>query len=116
MTWFIIFVTGFIAGVAFSVYKGKIIDTNPSMVASQSESNTGGQAILELEAKVAANPDDFASWIQLGHLYYDSDQPEKAIAAYTKSLELHSGDANLLTDLGVMYRRTKQPEKAIELL
>ena len=60
------------------------------------------------------HPENFENWIRLGHLYYDADQPEKAIAAYTKSLELHSGDANLLTDLGVMYRRTKQPEKAIE--
>jgi tetratricopeptide (TPR) repeat protein len=30
-------------------------------------------------------------------------------------MEFHTADANLLTDLGVMYRRTKQPEKAIEL-
>ncbi|MGB3225434.1 MAG: tetratricopeptide repeat protein, partial [Desulforhopalus sp.] len=60
-------------------------------------------------------PENFQSWVRLGHLYYDTDQPEKAIAAYNKSLELHSGDANLLTDLGVMYRRTEQPEKAIEL-
>ncbi len=115
LTWFIIFVAGFLAGVAFSVYKGKIIGTTSSVVESQSTNNAGGQAILDLEAEVAAHPDNFTNWVQLGHLYYDADQPEKAIAAYTKSLELHSGDANLLTDLGVMYRRTKQPEKAIEL-
>ncbi len=115
VTWFMIFVAGFLAGVAFTVYKGKIIGTTPATVESQSSNNTDGQAIVDLEAELAAHPDNFTNWIQLGHLYYDADQPEKAIAAYTKSLELHSGDANLLTDLGVMYRRTKQPEKAIEL-
>lgn len=114
LIWFIIFVAGFLAGVAFSVYKGKIIGTNPAAVESQAPNKSSGQAILELEAELAAHPDNFTNWIQLGHLYYDADQPEKAITAYTKSLELHSGDANLLTDLGVMYRRTKQPEKAIE--
>ena len=43
-----------------------------------------------------------------------TDQPDKAIEAYTRSLALHPGDANLLTDLGVMYRNTGQKEKAIE--
>ncbi len=114
--WFCIFVAGFLAGVAFSVYKGKTIGTAPPAVVQQQEhDHTNEQAILDLEAEAAAHPENFENWIQLGHLYYDADQPEKAIAAYTKSLELHAGDANLLTDLGVMYRRTKQPEKAIEL-
>lgn len=115
LTWFIIFIAGFLAGIAFTVYKGRIIGTSPSTVAPQAQNEAGNQALLDLEAEVAAHPDNFTNWIQLGHLYYDANQPEKAIAAYTKSLELHSGDANLLTDLGVMYRRTKQPEKAIEL-
>lgn len=118
VTWFIIFVAGFLAGVTFTVYKGKIIGSEPSTPAAvqpQTQNNADSQAIRDLEAEVAAHPDNFEIWIQLGHLYYDGDQPEKAIAAYTKSLELHSGDANLLTDLGVMYRRIEQPEKAIEL-
>ena len=116
VTWFIIFVAGFLAGVAFTVYKGKITGSAPSspVVQMQSQDNSNEQAIRDMEAEVTAHPDNFEAWIQLGHLYYDADQPEKAIAAYTKSLELHSGDANLLTDLGVMYRRAKQPEKAIE--
>ncbi len=117
VTYFIIFVFGFLSGIAFTVYKGSSPEATPSTttdVQSQSQTNETEQAILNLEAEVTANPENFESWIQLGHLYYDSNQPEKAISAYTKSLELHSGDANLLTDLGVMYRRTKQPEKAIE--
>ena len=43
-----------------------------------------------------------------------TDQPDKAIEAYTRSLALHPGDANLMTDLGVMYRNTGQKDKAIE--
>jgi tetratricopeptide (TPR) repeat protein len=121
VTYFIIFVFGFLSGIAFTVYKGSFLGSfpksAPSTVAdtqSPSQTDETKQAIINLEAAVTANPDNFESWLQLGHLYYDSNQPEKAISAYTKSLELHSGDANLLTDLGVMYRRTKQPEKAIE--
>lgn len=121
ITFIIIFVCGFLAGIAFTVYKGG----SPGSPGSPPTAITGGQpaaqndetqqAIIHLEAEVTANPENFQSWIRLGHLYYDSNQPEKAIAAYTKSMEFHTADANLLTDLGVMYRRTKQPEKAIEL-
>jgi cytochrome c-type biogenesis protein CcmH/NrfG len=118
ITYIIIFTCGFLAGIAFTVYKGGSPGSPPTAItggqpAAQNDATL--QAIINMEAEVTANPENFQSWIRLGHLYYDSNQPEKAIAAYTKSLEFHSGDANLLTDLGVMYRRTKQPEKAIEL-
>ncbi len=118
VTYFIIFICGFLAGIAFTVYKGGSPGSSPATVAGeqpQAQNEDTQQAIIHLEAEVTANPENFESWIRLGHLYYDSDQPEKAIAAYTKSMEFHTADANLLTDLGVMYRRTKQPEKAIEL-
>jgi cytochrome c-type biogenesis protein CcmH/NrfG len=61
--------------------------------------------ILALEQEVAANPQDGEAWTQLGHVYFDTDNPDKAIRAYTKSLEINPNDANVLTDLGVMYRR-----------
>ena len=117
VTYFIIFVFGFISGVAFTVYKGGVPGSTPTASTNgqpQTQNNETGQAIINLEAEVTANPDNFDNWVRLGHLYFDSNQHEKAIGAYTKSLELHSGNANLYTDLGVMYRRTKQPEKAIE--
>ena len=37
----------------------------------------------------------------------------KAINAYTKSLELAPGNPDVLTDLGVMYRRNGQSDQAI---
>jgi cytochrome c-type biogenesis protein CcmH/NrfG len=118
VTYFVIFVFGFLSGIAFTVYKGGPPGSPPSTTAeeqAQQQNDETSQAILKLEAAVTANPENFDTWIQLGHLYYDSNLPDKAIAAYTKSLEFHSGDANLLTDLGVMYRRANQPDKAIEL-
>lgn len=116
VTYFIIFVFGFLSGIAFTVFKSDAPDVASSQATSEQEHthDETSEAILNLEAEVTSNPDNFQNWVRLGHLYYDSNQPEKAIKAYTKSLELHSGDANLLTDLGVMYRRTNQPEKAIE--
>jgi cytochrome c-type biogenesis protein CcmH/NrfG len=114
----IIFIAGFLAGIAFTVWKGPTVGPQ-QMAAAPSGQETAQtaetrQALLTLEAEVTANPADFDAWTRLGHLYYDTDQPAKAIAAYGKALELHRGDANLLTDLGVMYRKTNQFQKAIE--
>jgi tetratricopeptide (TPR) repeat protein len=116
VTYFIIFILGFLTGVGFTVYKTGGTGSGTTVTSKQqsTQDEETHQAVLELEAEVTANPDNFQAWRQLGNQYYDHNQPEKAIAAYTKTLELHSGDANILTDLGVMYRRTKQPQKAIE--
>jgi cytochrome c-type biogenesis protein CcmH/NrfG len=113
---FVVFIVGFISGVGFTVFK---MDSTPgttqgNVTQQQGMSAQENQAILNLEAEVTANPENYNGWTQLGHLYFDSDQYQKAIGAYTKSLELHSGDANLWTDLGVMYRRTGDSTKAIE--
>ncbi|MBW1636322.1 MAG: tetratricopeptide repeat protein [Deltaproteobacteria bacterium] len=116
VTYFIIFILGFLTGVGFTVYKtgGGSPNTLESSQQVSKEDEKIHQEMLALESEVTASPDNFQAWRRLGDLYYDHSQPDKAIAAYTKSLELHGGDANLVTDLGVMYRRGKQPEKAIE--
>lgn len=118
ITYCIIFVVGFLAGVAFTVYKTStlaptgITVTDGQQAPPQNEETR--QALTNLEAEVTANPNNFTAWTNLGNLYFDTDQPSKAIAAYNKSLLLHKGDANLLTDLGVMYRKDNQPTKALE--
>lgn len=116
VTYVIIFVFGFLSGIAFTVFKGDS-GSGTATVPNQSSSvkdKQSEQAIINLEAEVTSNPRNFQAWVRLGHLYFDTNQPHKAIGAYTKSLELHSGDANLLTDLGIMYRRISDPQKAIE--
>jgi len=70
--------------------------------------------ILALEQRVASNPSDAAAWTQLGNTYFDASKFQKAIRAYSKSLELRPADPNVLTDLGVMYRRNGQPTDAIK--
>lgn len=115
----VVFIAGFLAGVGFAVYKMGPA-AGPPAAAQESAGQNGQQipketaaAIAQLEELVTRDPKDYQSWIKLGHHYFDTDQPEKAIKAYNQSLTLHSGDANLLTDLGVMYRTTGQHDKAV---
>lgn len=120
---FIALVIGFILGVVFAVYK---LDSSPGSpqqtTADTTQAHDHGsmsqeqvQLLHTLEANLKADPKNIQSWIQLGHLYFDAGDAEKAISAYNESLKLHEGDANLRTDLGVMYRRTRQFEKALEM-
>jgi cytochrome c-type biogenesis protein CcmH/NrfG len=69
--------------------------------------------IAELEKVVAGDPKNLQAWSMLANEYYDTDQPQKAIDAYGKALELGPNNPNLLTDQGVMYKRVGQYDKAL---
>lgn len=71
------------------------------------------QKITALEGILAKDPKNRNAWIQLGHNYFDSNQPMQAIDAYDKALGMNPNDSNVLTDQGVMYRRVGWFDKAI---
>lgn len=114
-------VIGFLGGVFYSALQsgptGSVQTTSapPQPQQQQASGLTREQAsnILRLEQEVATNPTNVDAWTQLGHVYFDTNNPAKAIRAYEKSLDLRPDDPNVLTDLGVMYRRNGQPDKAL---
>ena len=71
------------------------------------------QQIATLQSVVARDPKNFEAWVQLGNDFFDTRQPQKAIEAYGRALELKPNDPNVLTDQGVMYRELGQFDKAI---
>lgn len=112
---FICLIIGFMGGIIFSVYKSP---TAPPQAPVPSQNAQGiatedAQKMVALEREVAANPDNTEAWTQLGHVYFDTNQFEKAINAYNKSLDLDPNNPNVWTDLGVMYRRSGDPQQAI---
>jgi len=72
--------------------------------------------ISELKRRLQNNPNDVALLVQLGNTYFDSNMYPESIEAYEKSLALKPGNPNVLTDLGVMYRRNGQSGEAIKRL
>jgi cytochrome c-type biogenesis protein CcmH/NrfG len=115
---------GFICGAVFSSYKlagtgqgaqqGSTSVNNNSQGAQQDNSAQFASQILQVEQYLQQNPKDAKAWAQLGNLCFDSGQFKNAIEAYTKSLAIEPGKVGIITDLGVMYRRNKEPLKAIE--
>ncbi len=71
------------------------------------------QQIATLQSVVARDPKNFEAWVQLGNDFFDTRQPQKAIEAYGRALELKPNDPNVLTDQGVMYRELGQFDKAV---
>lgn len=74
------------------------------------------QRIAEAEKIVAQDPKNYQAWVQLANDYFDTEQPQKAVNAYAKALEIDSNNQNtpnVLTDQGVMYRKMGLFDKAI---
>lgn len=115
------FVLGFVAGIAFSIFKagdsGSVSSPQGQQQGAPQSKLTPeiAQQILQMELEVQRNPQSLEAWTTLGHLYFDSDQPDKAIAAYDKSLAIDPNNADVLTDQGVMYRRVGNAQQAIAL-
>ena len=110
---------GFLGGIFFSAFKLGPVSSSHQHTPTQQQVQQGlspddAAKILELEKEVAVNPENYEALVELGHRYFDSGQHQKAINMYVKALALDSSDANVWTDLGVMYRRSKQPQKALE--
>lgn len=103
---------GFFSGVMFSVFRS---GSRPPQSAPVPQPATAGQLqrLDFLVKETAQNPQNVSAWTELGNLYFDTNQFEKAIWAYKKSLELKPDNPNVWTDMGVMYRRSGQPEEAV---
>ena len=112
-------IIGFLSGIVFSIYKApasggaaKVATGQPQAQAAKLTAEQT-QHLLQLELEVQKNPTNAEAWTTLGHLYFDSDQADKAITAYNKSLALAPNNPDVLTDLGVMYRRAGNPQQAV---
>lgn len=69
--------------------------------------------ITEMEKVVAKDPKNVQAWVTLGNDYFDAQNPQKAVQAYAKALELNPNDPNVLTDQGVMFRALGFFDKAL---
>ncbi|MBI5590346.1 MAG: tetratricopeptide repeat protein [Deltaproteobacteria bacterium] len=110
------FVAGILVGVLLTLYKtgGSPAMPPPASQADHKSTAELSDQIAGLEFRTSQNPGDIAGWIQLGNLCFDANLPEKAITAYEKALALNPDNADVLTDLGVMYRKAGKFDKAIQ--
>jgi tetratricopeptide (TPR) repeat protein len=70
----------------------------------------------DLERLADKNPQNPDYLTQLGNLYYDSGQYEKAVDCYQRSLIIRPRDPNVETDLATCCHYLGQEDKALEIL
>lgn len=69
------------------------------------------QTLKEIVKKDLKN---LAAWVELGNLYFDSDQPKEAIDAYSRYLAIKPDNPDVRTDMGIMFRSLGRFDRAIE--
>lgn len=92
---------------------GKSQQAGPAIPAGTGSPTDYSQRIAQAEKVVAQDPKNLNAWISLGNDYFDTEQSQKAIAAYGKALEIEPNNPNVLTDQGVMYRKVGWYDKAL---
>jgi tetratricopeptide (TPR) repeat protein len=105
-------IAGLLIGVLFVGGNNKPGGTS-SAPAKQSAVNYQ-QNIKLLEGMVAADPNNRNAWVELGHNYFDAEQPIKSIEAYDKALALDPDDPDVITNQGVMFRSLGWYDRAID--
>jgi cytochrome c-type biogenesis protein CcmH/NrfG len=124
----IAFLVGFITGATVAILKGTKGTEKTAMVQKPQMAPPGapapappGPSPLEVASKIQAlkeivkkDPKNLPAWVELGNLYFDSDQPKEAIEAYSQYLAVKPDNPDVRTDMGIMYRKLGQFDRAIE--
>ena len=120
----IAFLVGFITGATVAILKGKKGAEGPAMV--QKPQMAPAPALpapspLEVASKIQTlkdivnkDPKNLPAWVELGNLYFDSNQPKEAIEAYKQYLTVKPDNADVRTDMGIMYRNLGDFDRALE--
>jgi cytochrome c-type biogenesis protein CcmH/NrfG len=128
----IAFLVGFVSGATIAILKVKggsekvtrmqnpqIVPQTATQMAPMSASE--GPPSAELSSKIQAlkeiakkDPQNLSAWAELGNLYFDSDQPREAIDAYSQYLALKPDNPDVRTDMGIMYRKLGDFDRALE--
>jgi cytochrome c-type biogenesis protein CcmH/NrfG len=124
----IAFLAGFVAGATVAILRGTKGEEKTAMVQKPPMAPPGALAptpkgpdplesaskIKTLKEIVKNDPKNLPAWVELGNLYFDTDQPKEAIEAYSQYLAIKPNNADVRTDMGIMYRKLGQFDKAIE--
>ena len=117
----IAFVAGIVVGVIATVsYEEKMPPLPSSMKPPQSAPSPAPALTPDIQNQISTlksilkeDPKNLKALIELGNIYFDSEQLDPAIQTYSKALELDPKNPDVRTDMGIMYRRKGDPDRAM---
>jgi len=124
----IAFLVGFISGATVAILKGTKVTEKTAVVQKPQMPPSGAPApappgidsieaaskIQTLKEIIKKDPKNLAAWVELGNLYFDTNQPKEAIEAYSQYLVSKPDNPDVRTDMGIMFRSLGQFDRAIE--
>jgi len=73
------------------------------------------EQVHELEGLLAKDPNNYDHLVQMGNTQYDLNDFVKAADYYERARAIKDTSSDVMTDLGVCYKETGKPQKALEL-
>jgi cytochrome c-type biogenesis protein CcmH/NrfG len=124
----IAFLIGFISGATVAILRGTKGAEKTATVQKPQMAPPGAPApappardsievasqVQTLKDIVKKDPKNLPAWVELGNLYFDSDQPKEAVEAYSRYLAVKPDNPDVRTDMGIMYRKLGQFDRALE--
>ena len=86
----------------------------PAPIPPARDSAEVASQIQTLKEIVKKDPNNLPTWVELGNLYFDSDRPKEAVEAYGRYLAAKPDNPDVRTDMGIMYRKMGQLDRALE--
>ncbi len=123
----IAFIVGFITGAVVAILKGRGAVERPVMAQKAPVSQAvpvpaePAPSPVEAAAKIQTlkdilqkDPKNLLAWVELGNSYFDTNQPQESIEAYSKYLAIKPDNPDVRTDMGIMYRKLGDYDRAIK--
>ena len=123
----IAFIVGFITGAVVAILKGRGPMERPVVAQKAPVSQAApvpaepAPSPVEAAAKIQTlkdilqkDPKNLSAWVELGNIYFDTNQPQESIEAYSKYLAIKPDNPDVRTDMGIMYRKLGDYDRAIK--
>ena len=117
------FIAGAIAGIKYAsndvrrpVAQMAQPEGGPAPQSGPAPQPVSAEEINMLENAVKADPNNLNALVRLGNIYFDANQPQKAIEAYERALKINPKNGDVRTDMAIMYRNLKDYDRAIKEL
>ncbi len=115
------FIAGIIVGVVLTVLHEEKTPLPPGGIAPSSSASAVpsppppdlSKQIDALRGILKEDPKNLKALIELGNVYFDTDQVERAIETYAKALEIDPGNSDVRTDMGIMFRKKGDFDRAV---
>jgi tetratricopeptide (TPR) repeat protein len=121
----LVIIGGLVLLIAITLYSSGIFDSPKINEMVQSPASTTQSPSVDLskmndikalEDKIAANPEDAQSMLQLANLQLDSGMFDAAIVNYKKYLDKNPSDADAIVDMGICYYSLKNFDEAAAVM